>query len=505
MILLCLTGIWLAGFGLLRWMFPQPLRWSLHNILLFSFAAGTGAGIASCIYFLALLLAGPSLAVLASASGAFLFIALLLGLLAHRPGTAFGMAEGPPVPRYLIFVFAAAAALALIMFVSAVTYNPHGDEAAWSIWNLRARFLFRSGAEWRIAFSHDLAWTHLDYPLLVPSLVAMCWKLARAESTAAPVGIAFLFGLGTVGVLTGALAVLRGKLQALLGGTLLLGTASFVALAASLYGDVPLSFYILSALALLCLQDRYPADPRDRRNDDPRFTVLAGLMAGFAAWTRNEGLIFLGALLIARVFALARSHRRAAIFPELLRLLAGAAAPLSVVLIFKIRVAPPSEYFSVPASVVLHHLADVGRWVTAIEGLVIALFTFGRFLLPIALVLALYAYLVRFRPESFSRDSRDRASLVTIAVALSLTLGVQLLIDLLYDANLPLEIGTSGERMIMQLWPAAVLAFFAAANSPQLLALKPAARKAKTRVVSGKNQAAKAPAAKTKTAKAPSR
>lgn len=491
MILLCLAGIWLAGFGLLRWMFPQPLRWSLHNILLFSLAVGTGAGIASCIYFLALLLAGPSLGVLASATGAFVLIALLLGFFARRPGTALEMAEGPPVPRYLIVMFAAAATLALIMFVASVTYNPHGDEAAWSIFNLRARFLFRSGADWRIAFSHDLAWTHLDYPLLVPSLVAMCWKLAGVESTAAPVGLAFLFGLGTLGVLIATLAILRGKLQALLGGTLLLGTASFVALAASLYADVPLSFYVLSALALLCLQDRHA--------EDQRFSVLAGLMAGFAAWTRNEGLIFFAALLIARLFALARSGRRPDIFPGLRRLLVGAAAPLAVVLVFKLRVAPPSDYFSVPASVLVHHLADVGRWVTLVEGLVLALLTLGRFLIPVLLVLALYAYLVRFRPESLRRDSRDRTSLVTISIAVLLTLGAQLLIDLLYDANLPLEIGTSGERVIMQLWPAAVLAFFAAVNSPQLESLKPAARKGKARV------AGKAPASKTQAAKAPSR
>lgn len=492
MILLCLAGIWLAGFGLMRWMFPQPLRWSLHNILLFSLAIGAGAGFASCIYFLALLLAGPSLAVLASATGAFVLIAVLAGFLGPGQGPAFEVADGPQVPRYLVVVFAAAAALALVMFLGAVAYNPHGDEAAWSIFDLRARFLFRAGAAWRIAFSHDLAWSHLDYPLLVPSLVALCWKLAGGESTAAPVAIAFLFGLGTMGVSIATLAILRGKLQALLGGTLLLGTASFVALAASLYADVPLSFYIVSALALICLQDRYP--------ENGRFSVLAGLMAGFAAWARNEGLIFVAVLLIARAFALARSPRRAAIFPELRRLVVGAVAPLAVVLAFKTRVAPPSEYFSVPASVLLHHLADIGRWVTLIEGLVIALFTFGRFLIPIALVLALYAYLVRFRPESLGRDSRDRASLVTIAAALSLTLGVQLLIDLLYDANLPLEIGTSGERIIMQLWPAAVLAFFAAANSPQLENLKPAARKAKARA-----QAGKTPASKTQTAKAPGR
>ena len=487
MILLCLVAIWLAGFGLVRWMFPQPVGWSLHNTFLFSLGIGTGAGIASSIYFLALEFAGPSRTVLASATGAAVLIALALGFLTRRKGAGFSMAEGPPLPRYLTLMFAAAAVLALIMFLSAVLYNQHGDEAAWSIWNLRARFLFRSGPDWRVAFSHDLAWTHLDYPLLLPGLVAMCWKLSGAESTAAPVAIAFLFGLGTVGVLMSTLAVLRGKMQALLGGTLLLGTASFIALDASLYGDVPLSFYILATLALVYLQDRNP--------QDLRFTVLAGLMAGFAAWTRNEGLIFVVAVLIGRVIALARapnkSQNRTAILPQLLGWLAGLAAPLAVVILFKLRVAPPSEYLSVPGSVILKHLADWGRWITVIQGLLTVLITFGRFVLPVALVLGLYAYLVRFRPEySGGGESGERASLATVWVALPLTLGLQLLIDLLYDANLGLEINTSLERILLQLWPAMVLAFFAAANSPQLVALKTPSRKAKTAPKRAKAKAA---------------
>ena len=63
------------------------------------------------------------------------------------------------------------------MFLGAVVYNPHGEEGAWSIWNLRARFLFAAGAFWRLAFSSNLNWSHLDYPLLLPGLVALCWKL----------------------------------------------------------------------------------------------------------------------------------------------------------------------------------------------------------------------------------------------------------------------------------------------------------------------------------------
>jgi hypothetical protein len=460
MMLLCLAAIWLAGFGLLRWMFPQPLRWSLHNVLLFSLAIGTGAGVASCLYFLTLMLAGPGLTMLASVEGAALVILLALGLLAKSKAPRLDWAEGPTVPWYFTVLFALAIALAVTMFLGAVAYNPHGEEAAWSIWNLRARFLFLAGAFWRDAFSPDLSWSHLDYPLLLPGLVALCWKLSGQESSDGPIAIAFLFALGTTGVLAGALGVLRGKTHALLAGTLLTGTASFVALSAALYGDVPLSFYILAALALLCFQDRYP--------EDLRFSAVAGLMAGLAAWTRNEGMIFVVALLVARAFALARFRERPGLVPQFFRLLAGMAAPLAVVVLFKLRLAAPSDVFSVSASAMLKHLSDVGRWILTAEGLVVVLFNFGRFLIPIALALALYWYLVRFQV-----DRRDRASLATAGIALGLTIAAQLLGDLMLTDNLALEINTSFERILLQLWPAALLMFFLASGPLQLVAPKP--------------------------------
>jgi hypothetical protein len=465
MLLLWLAVIWLAGFGLLRWMFPQPVGWSLHNVLLFSLGIGAGAGLASCVYFLALVLAGPSYTVLASAIGATAAIALALGLLARRRGVALQWAESPTVPWYLTALFLVAIVMAVIMFLGAVTYNPTGEEGAWAIWNLRARFLFRAGALWRDAFSTDLNWSHPDYPLLLPGLVAMCWKLTGLESADAPIAIAFLFALGTAGVLVSTLGVLRGKTYAWLAGTVLLATASFVSLSAALYGDVPLSFYILATLALLCLQDRNP--------DDLRFSILAGLMAGFAAWTRNEGIIFLIAVILARAIALLR-HREPKVGPQLLRLLLGLAAPLAVVIFFKLRIGGPSDYFHVPASALLKHLADPARWIMTMEGLVIMLFNFGRFLIPIALVLALYWYLIRFRVEA-----RDRPALATAGIALGLTLVGQLLIDLLYLDNLALEINTSFERILLQLWPAALLMFFLASGPLQLAKVGKAAKEKK--------------------------
>jgi hypothetical protein len=445
MMFLCLAAIWLTGFGLLRWMFPRPLGWSLHNVLLFSLGIGAGAGVVSCLYFLALVLAGPNFTVLASVTGVAVIAALALGLGTRRQGTLLAWAEGPQPPWYLRGLFLLAIALAVTTFLVAVANNPHGDEGAWSIWNLRARFLFRAGAFWRDAFSTDLSWSHPDYPLLLPGIVALCWTLAGHESTDAPIAIAFLFALGTAGVLTGVIGVLRGKTQALVGGTLLLGTAGFISLSASLYSDVPLSFYILAALALLCLQDRHP--------EDLRFSALAGLMAGFAAWTRNEGLIFLAALIVARVVAALRFRDRtgpAALAPQMLRLVAGMLAPLAVVVFFGL----------------------------------------GRFLIPMVLVLALYLYLVRFRVEE-----RDRRTLAAMGIALILSIAIELVVDLAWVDNLPVEIATGFERMLLHWWPAGVLMFFLAAGPLQLAAaekpmpkskaskkaLKPSRRPAETR------------------------
>ena len=195
-----------------------------------------------------------------------------------------------------------------------------------------------------------------------------------------------------------ALGVLRGKTPALLAGTLLLGTASFIALSAALYADVPLSFYILATLALFCLQDRHP--------EDLRFTALAGLMAGFAAWSRNEGIVFLLAVLAARAIALIRFGEGKLVAPQFLRLLLGLAAPLGLVIFFKLRLGGLGDWVAVPASAILYHLSDPARWIVTVEGLVIVLLNFGRFLIPIFLALGLYWYLVRFRV-----DTRDRTAL----------------------------------------------------------------------------------------------
>jgi hypothetical protein len=461
MIYLSLALFWLAGFGLLRFLFPGPLRLSVRNALLASLGAGVGLGIASCIYFVCLTLAGPNRIVLATLEGVVMIGLIVLGFAIQRGEVPLDWAPGPLPPRYLTGFFFVAAAGAAITIVYYMLTKTHGEWDAWSIWNLRARLLFRSGDFWKDAFSNAISWSHPDYPLLIPGLVSLCWTLAQSDSVAAPIGVAFLFTLATAGLLVAGLGVLRGKSQAFVAGTLLLGTSAFVVAGGMQYADIPLSFYFLATLILLCLQDRFPADPR--------FTIVAGLTVGLSAWTKNEGLVFAIAVVVARAFAILRFGNRSGIVRQLASLVGGLAAPLAVVALFKLRYAPTGDLALEKRSDILARLIDPGRWITVLTELVKAAFQFGGFLVPIVLVLILYWYLVRFRVEE-----QQRISIATVLIAIALMFLGDFAVYLLFSNNVVWRINTSIDRVHLQLWPAGLFAFFLAANVPQLVQTEPA-------------------------------
>lgn len=457
MTLVILALVWLMGIAAVRLAMPAPFRWSLQNGLVLSAGAGVGIGIAASLYFVVLALAGPNLIVLASVEAAALVVLVPLAWFVKPRPTELVIAPGPATPGYLTALFLAAAAIATISFLVAYQTKPHGEWDAWSIWNLRARFLFRAGELWKDAFSSQIPWSHPDYPLLVPAIVAMCWTLARGETTTAPGIVAFLFTFAAAGTLIATIGILRGKTQSFLAGILVLGSASFILIGSDQYADIPLSFYILASLAVLCLEDRYPGDLR--------FSILAGITAGLAAWTKNEGQLFVLALIAARFLALFLYTDRSGVARRLLSLAAGLVPPLAVVVFFKLRFAPPNDLMSTPPRQIMAHLLDFGRWITVLEGILIALLRVGGFLIPIGLFLALYWYLVRFKVEP-----SDRVSIATVVLAVGLMLVGDFAVYILFPNDVAWQVNTSVERLLLQVWPAALLVFFLAANIPQLVA-----------------------------------
>jgi len=458
-VFLCLaSGFLLVSIG---W---QSYRSFADRVFVGSLSAGFGLGIFSVVYFLSLLLRFThpilvDLAVCAVLAGAF-----LLFRTRSAPATA-GDAEQnhrqPPwLHRFATAAFAIALAGALYSAAMRVLAYPHGDGwDAFSIWNLHARFLFRGGSNWRDGFTSLIPWSHPDYPLLLPAAIAHFWTYLGHDAPAVPAIIGFILTFSTVGLLFAALSLLRGNLAALLGATALLATPAFVELGTAQYADVPLSFFVLASVVLVCLYDDRPHNDQSASDSPPAgLLVLAGFAAACAAWTKNEGLLFLCAILAARLITLTRRHGSTnwmARGRRFLPLLIAVVPAFLLIAFFKHSIAPPGDLFSDP-STTLHKLADPARYWAITRWYFKGFFRFGRWLLVPGTILMIGFYFACGKEEHVEPQLGIRTSVLALALTLAGYFAVYLITP--YDIYCHLRFSLT--RLLLQLWPSAIFLFF---------------------------------------------
>lgn len=370
------------------------------------------------------------------------------------------------IPSWIRRVLAAALAVAvLVALYSAVLRilaHPHGEGwDAFSIWNLRARFLFLGGAQWRGGFSDLIPWSHPDYPLLVPGAIAHLWTYLGHDDPLVPAIVGVVFAFSTLALLFSSLARLRGRNAALLAGLALTSTPFFIEQGTSQYADVPLSFFILASIVLLCIG-------RDHRG----LLIFAGMAAGFAAWTKNEGLLFLLALAVGLAWAAIlrnirdtgrnSTDRR---WRDFLLFLAGAAPVLLVIALFKHYVATAGDLFSSPRVMIYKMLAP-GRYWIVFRWFLKELLRFGAWwIVPCTVAMVVFYLLVR-RKQSRSRDPLCGSCVL----ALVLTLIGYFTIYLITPRDLYWHLRFSLNRLFLQLWPVIIFLFFLfAARQPPAL------------------------------------
>ena len=432
MILLALLAIALAGAGLVAAGFPDRAVDRTDRALRFSIGTAFGLGSWSAAYAAARMV-GVS-ATVKDLVLAFLGAALLL---AARPRLSADPTPRDPAPRWLWSLLAAACALAVAVFFEHDWRFPDGGWDAWMVWNLRARFLVRA-PDLRTAFSPNLLfWAHPDYPWLVPGAVAQGFVLAGRETMAVPQMIAGTFGVLAAGVVSLALARLHGPRWGLLGALAILTVPAFPIFVSNQQADVPLSVYLACAASLIALAYARPDRPF-------RMLLLAGFAAGLGAWTKNEGTLY-AACLAAGLLARTRDLRGTLAF------VAGAVPAGALVVVFKTAYAPANDLvrFSSGAGL-LAHAFDPLRWGELLFQALRRLVFFQTFALwLIAAVLALSVW-VRRLPGT------------PVGTALFLATAAYLPIYLLQPHPLQWLFRTSVDRLLLQLWPAAVLATIAA-------------------------------------------
>jgi len=425
---------------------PPKDGWS-RALLHAAMAIGLGMGCSSLIYFWVRMAVGPSTWAPLAAE---IMVAAGLGVLARKSSAP--PPEGAPRLRFagvwilgpLVMLCAIAAGM---LFVETAQATPHGHWDAWAIWNVRAKFLAENSAEWSRAFrpparaSGQFAGAmHPEYPPMLSAYVGRTWNYAGVQTTDAPAltGAAFSFGLA--GILAAGLAVLRGATAGLLGAILLFGSGTVIDQGLAQISDVPLAFFLLAATVGAMLAARYGNGA----------LALSGFAAGLGAWSKNEGLVLAAGLGAALVVL---TRRRA------LWWVAGAAPGLVAAACFKLFLAAPDPLLQ--GSSLAAKLQDLSRY-----GIILRGFWDHFVLMGDGFAHPAIAWLLLAAGLGFALDTRLCSAWVAGLVAVLVGLGSYFAAYLTSPFDLQWHVGTSMERLLVQLWPTALLLAIAVLRPP---------------------------------------
>jgi hypothetical protein len=366
-------------------------------------------------------------------------------ILARSPRTTWSWSRMDVAAMVLLAV---AAAVATAAFLDTAARSPHGSWDACTIWNLKARFFYRGGEDWRAAFAP--ARSHPEYPLTLPLAVARLLAYG-GESSAAHVAVAGVFTIGAPLVLAGVVAARGGAVAGAVAGLLLFATPDWLRVGAVQYADVPVAALLLLGVAAAELA---------RPGAASRAAAFAGGLAlGLAGFTKNEGLAGAAWAVVAWGALAWRARGLRAAGRELGAVGAGAALPALAWVTFHLALSPeiaPELTADQTAASFLSRISDPGRWSLVLPH---ALSTFpgGDRGLP-AVLLGSVALL------GVSRRDLPRSPALLVAIALYLE---ALLVFAVTPSPLEWHLTTAMSRLLLQPWPLLLLGVFAAVRAPE--------------------------------------
>ncbi|MDY0091850.1 MAG: glycosyltransferase family 39 protein [Candidatus Vecturithrix sp.] len=449
----------IIGFLLVLLCWPEktvspPLMWCQLCL-----SAGIGLGISSFTSFLTLLLAGTANIFVTFLLEAGL-ISLFIILLRRRQQPLFPILirhdeETNVLTRILAIAFYLSLILAIGFFMLRSIENPHGEPDAWTFWNLRARLFFRSGVQWREIFSQG-NWPFPKYPQLLPMNIVRLWSAFGRETFAGAIAIAFMFTFATIGLLTSALILFRGRSQGYLAGLLLTSTPYFLKHGASQYADIPFGCYVLMTLLLFLIRDKHPQHPSG-------LLVLTGISAGLSTWTKEEGWLLLAAILTAReiVLVLFRARMRD-IFQEIRGFFSGYLPIFLMMISFRIFIAPPSTPFSRQITL-FEQCTDFSRYFITARAFL------KMFLEPYSLVLSvpIAIFFVYGIFAGITLSQIRHPGVLTVLLVLGEMMIGYFFVYITTPQDLPWLIATTLNRLFLQLWSSSIFIALLLINSPE--------------------------------------
>jgi hypothetical protein len=210
---------------------------------------------------------------------------------------------------------------------------------------------------------------------------------------------------------------------------------------------VPLGFFVLATFVGLALDARYGASTT-------RFALLAGIVAGLAMATKNEGLLF--TLAVGAGLLVTSRH-------SLRGFVAGVLPLVIFTLVFKAAFAPPNDLIStLGIDRTLGNLTSPARYYITLREYVIHIARFGDNgigSLPWVLVACLLGF-------GLNRSELGRPWVRAAAVGLVLVLAGHFGVFVSMAHELSRLLASSLDRLLLQLWPAALFLFFMTVGEP---------------------------------------
>jgi hypothetical protein len=442
--LACAAGLMLPALAASVWLRRVPPLAPLAVRLPLAFLTGLGVSALGYVAWRACGLPhGPAFV----ASDAVLFSAIAVaGLLRGAPPkpleaeTGGGRSTTSRISGAISVAVMAVAAAGILLRLS---NHPDGAWDAWAMWNTRARFLALA------ATPEQAFWVspalHPEYPLLLPGAVARLFSYAGRVAPAAPASIAFACTLATAALLWGGLRAR--PIAAATAVALLLGTKGWLLWGTSMYADVPLAAFVLAAVVGLRLADA------ERGPERRAAVIVAGLSAGFACWTKSEGLLALVLLVAARGLLAPPGRERWSWRTALHPFAAGAAVPVLAVILYKALQPVPDALIASQGARTLRMLSDPERLSIVAAAFARELWALGNGAIAVAVACSI---LLRCRP------SRAGAWTMAVPIAMIAAFGVVFLVT---PHDLGWHLRTALDRLLIQCWPLLLYALFQSGDS----------------------------------------
>ncbi len=275
----------------------------------FFLALGLGLGFSSQIGFYSLLFLNQFHKIVVIGAHLILVVGLLWSLMAYKKRKPLWSLDELLSPNAFYFLILA---LVLVPVVFQVSFFPMGGWDAWSAWNLKARFIAAGGENWRNLLDPILWRSSPHYPLFLPLINAWGWSFDKTTEPIGPLFTSLLFTFLTTGLLLSALlstpkvpasAADKGiplttfiSIQNVLALTLVLAMLSlpfFTVLAGSQYCDLVMGFYLTAGLVCLI---------KTKEENLSAYGHLAGLFLGLLSFTKSEGQIACGLMMMLSIF-----------------------------------------------------------------------------------------------------------------------------------------------------------------------------------------------------------